>query len=71
MNGELPDEPASVAETENSIFIFEINSLSVPPIQQKNSLPHFVKTIYFFPPCYSIDFVINVPTAHTLMQYKI
>jgi hypothetical protein len=71
MNGELPDEPASMAETQNSILILEINSLSVPPIQQKNSLPQFVKTVYFFPPFYSIDLIINVPTAHTLMQYKI
>jgi hypothetical protein len=49
MNDELPDEPASMAETQNNILIFEINSLSVPPIQQKNLLPHFMKTVYFFP----------------------
>ena len=71
MNDKLPDEPASMAETQNSILIFEINSLSVPPNQQKNSLPHFMKTVYFFSHCYSIDLIINVPTAHTLIQYKV
>jgi len=71
MNDKLQsNDPASMAETQNVILIFEINALSIPPIShKKNPIASFFENSILFSIVTQLTSLQMSPTAQTLMQY--